>query len=186
MVQRLRTGGSDQEPCAKTPPSVVACAKRHLVSNLFALGARVVVASRLTIVSPCGVRRECAPRKLLGATCGRRAPLPCFRLSCLGGTPLPLRMKLSIDKVQRGEKPPPAVKSGGEELFAIPPRIRADGGQGPRPRRDRDGRRAARRHHPAALKQDGMTERMSYGAIERTYEGRHQEFIRLPNRGFTG
>ena len=47
-----------------------------------------------------------------------RAPLPCFQLSCLGGTPLPLRMKLSIDKVQRGEKPPPAAKSGGEGLPA--------------------------------------------------------------------
>ena len=114
----LENRGSDQEPCAKTPPSVVACAKRHLVSNLFALGARVVVASRLTIVSPCGARREGAPRKLLGATCGRRAPLPCFQLSCLGGTPLPLRMKLAIDKVQRGEKPPPAAKIGGEGLPA--------------------------------------------------------------------
>ena len=115
MAQRLQLGfwpGNQRdiiETCAQ---------KRHLVSNLFALGARVVVASRLTIVSPCGVRRECAPRKLLGATCGRRAPLPCFRLSCLGGTPLPLRMKLSIDKVQRGEKPPPAAKSGGEGLPA--------------------------------------------------------------------
>ena len=108
-------GGFDQE-ISKTP--LRHARKRHLVSNLFALGARVVVASRLTIVSPCGVRREGAPRKLLGATCGRRAPLPCFQLSCLGGTPLPLRMKLAIDKVQRGEKPPPAVKSGGEGLPA--------------------------------------------------------------------
>ena len=36
------------------------------------------------------------------------------------------------------------------------------------------------------LKQDGVTERQKHGAIERSYAGRHQEFIRLPNRGFTG
>ena len=57
-------GGFDQE-ISKTP--LRHARKRHLVSNLFALGARVVVASRLTIVSPCGARREGAPRKLLGA-----------------------------------------------------------------------------------------------------------------------
>ena len=64
MAQRLQPGfwpGNQRdiiETCAQ---------KRHLVSNLFALGARVVVASRLTIVSPCGIRREGSLRKLLGA-----------------------------------------------------------------------------------------------------------------------
>ena len=83
--------------------------KRHLVSKL-QLQSRSAPESLcpagLTIVSPCGARREGAPRKLLGALVDGEPLSLASSSRASAALRSPLRLKLAIDKVQSGGKAP--------------------------------------------------------------------------------